>query len=412
MKGTLTEQYGLIKNGKGHKDVFLKEAKKLFPNFIRQGATFNEASTILKQKNIINENFVGVGAINNPFEKKKKEGYETAFDNFLKEAKKKTKKSPSVKATETKVSKMVQNSQSHAYNEGDKKEPNNMIFGQIQMGYYCELKEPKNEGKTDQELLDIVYKNLAKDSIYYTKNGQFGEAGVGYTNDIPGLGEPKEPKGKYKSSGYGTLKENKHRRRKKLLKEDIDTFLNSNFDEVKGKIGNISSKFKIMGDPKVATAGLGEEGIDVSFDREYMLSLFPKDDPYNEVESMDIAGKTVYYNNYLAENNLLNEHSISMAGGIVTGGGFVGMDYMDYYGLNEDETNEATEQEVENQKNLNAELEKTAKLQKDMMEEDMNAPMHIEALLDAAEVAYEAGMTIDEIMSEIEQHLGGKMGDF
>ena len=36
MKGTLTEQYGLIKNGKGHKDVFLKEAKKkLFPNFIR-----------------------------------------------------------------------------------------------------------------------------------------------------------------------------------------------------------------------------------------------------------------------------------------------------------------------------------------------------------------------------------------
>ena len=52
MKGTLTEQYGLIKNGKGHKDVFLKEAKKLFPNFIRQGATFNEASTILKQKNI------------------------------------------------------------------------------------------------------------------------------------------------------------------------------------------------------------------------------------------------------------------------------------------------------------------------------------------------------------------------
>ena len=43
---------------------------------------------------------------------------------------------------------------------------------------------------------------------------------------------------------------------------------------------------------------------------------------------------------------------------------------------------------------------------------NMNAPMHIEALLDAAEVAYEAGMTIDEIMSEIEQHLGGKMGDF
>ena len=32
MKRTLTEQYGLIKKGKGHKDVFLKEAKKLSPN--------------------------------------------------------------------------------------------------------------------------------------------------------------------------------------------------------------------------------------------------------------------------------------------------------------------------------------------------------------------------------------------
>ena len=29
-----------------------------------------------------------------------------------------------------------------------------------------------------------------------------------------------------------------------------------------------------------------------------------------------------------------------MAGGIVTGGGFVGMDYMDYYGLNEAEGDE------------------------------------------------------------------------
>ena len=36
---------------------------------------------------IINENFVGLGAINSPFEKKEKESYETAFSNFLKEAK-------------------------------------------------------------------------------------------------------------------------------------------------------------------------------------------------------------------------------------------------------------------------------------------------------------------------------------
>ena len=93
----------------------------------------------------------------------------------------------------------------------------------------------------------------------------------------------------------------------KLLKEEIDTFLNDNFDEVKIKIKNIPSKFKIMGDSKVATAADGERGIDISFDKEHMLSLFPEEDPFNEVESMEIAGKTVYYNDYLAENKLLKE---------------------------------------------------------------------------------------------------------
>jgi hypothetical protein len=58
-----------------------------------------------------------------------------------------------------------------------------------------------------QELKDIVFKNLAKDPIYYTKNGQFGVKDLGYVTEAPGLGEPKEPKGKYKSSGYGDLKE-------------------------------------------------------------------------------------------------------------------------------------------------------------------------------------------------------------
>ena len=51
----------------------------------------------------------------------------------------------------------------------------------------------------------MVVKNLAKDPLYYTKNGEFGTKGVGYTTEAPGLGEPKEPKGKYKSSGYGDL---------------------------------------------------------------------------------------------------------------------------------------------------------------------------------------------------------------
>ena len=68
---TLTEQYRLIKEDKGHKGVFLKEAKRQFPNLIKNNATFNEASKILKQKNVISENYVDLQPINNPIERKR-----------------------------------------------------------------------------------------------------------------------------------------------------------------------------------------------------------------------------------------------------------------------------------------------------------------------------------------------------
>jgi len=296
---TLANQYKLIKEGKGPKDVFLKEAKRQFPNLVTNAATFNEASTILKQKGIISENYVDLQMVGNPIERKK-EGYENAFAKFLQEAE--------AKAEEKKPSKEVEEVDKKNYDYKDEKNPDNMIFGQIQMGYYFEMKQEKNADKTIDEIKDIVFKNLAKDPIYYTKNGQFGEE-VGYTDDNVSLGVPEEPKGEHKSSGYGKL----------------------------------------------------------------------------------------------------NEHSITLAGGIVTGGGFTSQNYMDFYGLNEDTTNEATEEDVERQKDLNAELEKTKELQKDMMEE-AEAPSHIEKLMDAAEMAYDAGMDIDEILSMIEQHLGLKMG--
>jgi len=319
MKKTLTEQYRLIKEDKGHKGVFLKEAKKQFPNLIRQGATYNEASTILKQKNIISENFVGLGAINSPFGVKEKEGYENAFENFLKEA-------AEVKAEEKKVSKEVEEDQSRGYDTADKKDPNNMIFGQIQMGYYCELKNPKNADKTEQEIKDIVFKNLEKDPIYYTKNGQFGEEGVGYTDDNVSLGIPEEPKGEHKSSGYGKLK----------------------------------------------------------------------------------------------------EHSISTVGGIVTGTGFVGMDYREYYGLNEElpADSKDTADEVERAKQAAADLADELERADKALEEDeewdgvgrtsssSEAPEHMEAVADAVEMAYEAGMSTAEIIEFVEMHLGLKMGDY
>ncbi len=72
-------------------------------------------------------------------------------------------------------------------------------------GFYAEMRDEKNAGKTGDEIKAMVVKNLAKDPLFYTKDGMFGVKGVGYTTEAPGLGEPKEPKGKHKASGYGDL---------------------------------------------------------------------------------------------------------------------------------------------------------------------------------------------------------------
>ena len=104
-------------------------------------------------------------------------------------------------------SKEVLDNQKHNFDYKDKKNYDNVFGQEFLEGYYTEMKDPKNAGKDVEELRAIVAKNLAKDISYYVKNGQFGVKGLGYTTEAPGLGEPKEAKGKYKSSGYGDLKE-------------------------------------------------------------------------------------------------------------------------------------------------------------------------------------------------------------
>jgi len=205
MKRTLAEQYNLIKNNKGNKELFLKESKRLFPNLLTNSSTFNETSKILKQKGIISENVRGIAPINNPLERTK-EGFETAFENFLKEGAKKKDKSPL----------------DHAYDAKDGKNVDNMIFDQVMTGYYAELKDPNNSEKTMEELTAIVIKNLEKDPIHYTKDGQFGVKGLGYVDDAPGLGASKEIKGPYKSSGYGTLKEEKINKSISKIEEKLE----------------------------------------------------------------------------------------------------------------------------------------------------------------------------------------------
>jgi hypothetical protein len=118
-------------------------------------------------------------------------------------------------------SKEVLDNQKHNFDYKDDKNYDNLFGQEFLKGYYTELKDPKNADKDVEELRAIVAKNLAKDISFYVKNGQFGVKGLGYQTEAPGLGEPKEPKGKHKSSGYGDLKESVLRSQIHLLIKEV-----------------------------------------------------------------------------------------------------------------------------------------------------------------------------------------------
>ena len=191
---TLQEQYNLIKEGKGHKGSFVKDAKRQFPNLVRTSAGINETIDSLKRNHIISENFVGFKPVTNPTVRKK-ESYETAFAKFLEEA----------KAVEKKTSKEVTDLQAptKGYDYKDDKLLNNVAGEQFRQGYYTELTDEANADKTKQELIDLVIKNLSKNPSYYVEEAQFGIKGIGYTDDVPGLGRGKMVKDAGKGGGYG-----------------------------------------------------------------------------------------------------------------------------------------------------------------------------------------------------------------
>lgn len=184
---TLQEHYNSIQNGKGNKSQFLKQARQLFPQHITQYLDFDTSVRVLKSKQIINEAVGGVVS----------KGFDI-FDwkKILAEE---------AKAEEKKISKEVENANDNAFQPSDMKNADNINFNEIMKGFYAELKDEKNHDKTAEEIKAIVVKNLAKDPLYYTKDGEFGTKGVGYTTEAPSLGEPKPAKGPHKSSGYGDL---------------------------------------------------------------------------------------------------------------------------------------------------------------------------------------------------------------
>ena len=182
---SLQNQYNLIKEGKGNKEIFLKEVKAQFPQYISNVQTFDQVIHSLTEKGIINE-MVLVSA-NRP---------ETP--DWFKVFKENTE---AVKADLKDTDKSVTEKETAGYNYEDRKNNNNLSTEEILNGYYAEMKDPKNAEKTEDEIKAIVFKNLEKDPLFYIKNAAFGVKGIGYTENHPGLGPTKEVTGKYKSSG-------------------------------------------------------------------------------------------------------------------------------------------------------------------------------------------------------------------
>ena len=176
---TLQQQYNLIKEGKGDKNFFLKQAMNQFPEFITVHNTFDQTVSILKGKSIIAENTV---------ETQEKKDWFKIFE-------------AEVKAHNKQTEKEVLDLETKNYDYKDKKNIDNVYGQSFLMGYLAEMGDPKNAKKTVDELKAIVAKNMAKDVNYYAKNGMFGVKGIGLETSA----EPKAPKGKHKASGYGDL---------------------------------------------------------------------------------------------------------------------------------------------------------------------------------------------------------------
>lgn len=194
---TLQEQFNLIKEGKGHKGVFLTEAKKQFPDMLTNPMGFKETTQVLKNRGVITENYVDLQPINT-IEATPKTEWENKYANFLAEE---------AKAVEKKTSKEVEKSLENNFDYSDKKNLDNQIGQEVLNGIYFEAKQ--NPDKDLEEIRKIVSKNLEKDGQYYIKNAAFGVEGLGYQET-----EVEEVSGDYKSSGYSD-------KLKKVVKESL-----------------------------------------------------------------------------------------------------------------------------------------------------------------------------------------------
>lgn len=166
----------------------------------------NKIYNELKEK-LINENFVNLNPIST-FEASPKADFETKFSNYLAEKKENLEELKPIVNNEEKINtkeevekipaeskakpqgegfqisykadKTVENINSHNYDYNPSVENINNVNGEEMLkGFYCEMKN--NPDLTKVEIQEKVIKNLAKDPLFYVKEGQFGVEGLGYS---------------------------------------------------------------------------------------------------------------------------------------------------------------------------------------------------------------------------------------
>jgi len=196
---TLQQEYQLIKEGKGNKDHFLKVARHLFPDYITSGNDFTSAVRILTSKSLLSEAIGGVVTAG-------RKDWWAIFDANLKEAVgvKNTKEYGDQNEFEKPAPKVAKDLESN-FDNNDEKNIDNVYGQSFLMGFYTEMQDEKNKDKSVAELKQIVLKNMVKNVNYYATDASFGIKGIGYTKDVVGGGDQVEPKGKFKSSGYGDI---------------------------------------------------------------------------------------------------------------------------------------------------------------------------------------------------------------
>ena len=155
---TLQEKYNAVLEGKFSKTQFVRDAKRELPQFISPYNGFEDSISILKRRGMLTE----------------------------------------MKLTGVQV-------------YDDRVEPTYSL-DTLERGIDYELEAMglmSNETVSDKDYGKAkkkAVKNLEKDPIFYTKNAAFKVDGIGYQ----ALKNQEEPTGKYKSSGYGDLKEIKN----------------------------------------------------------------------------------------------------------------------------------------------------------------------------------------------------------